>query len=59
MAVVLIADVEPVHRRLVRETLAAKPGVTLIEAEDGEQVLQRVQTAQPDLVILDVRMPKL
>jgi CheY-like chemotaxis protein len=59
MAVVLIADDEPLQRILARETLVDKLGVTIIEAEDGEQALQHVYTEHPDLVILDVSVPKI
>ena len=58
MALVLIADDEPLQRVLVHETLADKPGVTLIEVENGEQALHCVYTQHPGLVILDVSLAK-
>ena len=59
MALVLIADDEPVQRMLMAEVLAAHPAITIIEVEDGEQALERVRAERPDIVILDVSMPKL
>src|ERR1700730_15688688 len=58
MAKILIADDEPVQRVLITEVFSANPAITLIEVEDGEQALERVRAEHPDLVILDVKIPK-
>lgn len=34
-------------------------GYNVLLAEDGEQALEQMRTAQPDLVLLDIIMPKL
>ncbi len=57
MALILIADDEPFQRFFVRETLAARPEHTIIEAEDGKQTLQSIYERRPDLVVLDLKMP--
>ncbi|MCC5988735.1 MAG: response regulator [Pararhodobacter sp.] len=58
---ILICDDEPHIRRLIElslEELEAE-GVELIVTEDGEEALAEVRAQDPDLVILDVMMPKL
>ena len=57
---VLIADDEPHARARLRELLAHCAGVRVVgEADHGEAVLAEVARAQPDLVLLDIRMPGL
>jgi two-component system sensor histidine kinase/response regulator len=55
---VLVADDEENNRTLLRELLQAH-GHEVTEAVDGEQALQEVASSSPDVVILDVMMPKL
>lgn len=54
---VLICDDEPNLRELIRVSLG--PGYTIVEAADGEQALALARSLRPDLVILDVMMPRL
>jgi DNA-binding response OmpR family regulator len=58
---VLIVDDEVHIRALLEQTLEdlADAGVELLIAQDGEEGLQYVQEEKPDLVFLDVMMPKL
>ncbi|MGQ9598932.1 MAG: response regulator [Anaerolineae bacterium] len=55
---ILVADDEPEVVDLVRMVLELE-GYKVLEASDGEQALLKTQVEQPDLVLLDVRMPKL
>lgn len=56
----LIADDEPLARALVREFLAAHPDVDIIaEADNGLEAARCIQEQTPDLVLLDIQMPKL
>jgi two-component system sensor histidine kinase/response regulator len=55
---ILIADDAASARDLVRAILG-RSGYELFEAEDGEQALESATRLQPDLVILDLQMPKL
>ena len=56
----LIADDRSRTRRALRALLAAHAGYEVVgEAEDGAQALARVQELHPELVLLDVRMPRL
>ncbi|HTQ05283.1 MAG TPA: response regulator [Polyangiaceae bacterium] len=57
---VLIADDEEPARRLLAEYLGAEPGWTLVgQAKNGLEAVQLAGTEKPDLLLLDVQMPKL
>jgi len=56
----VIADDEPLARERVRSLLAAEPDVEIVaECANGAQTLKAVQERQPDLLFLDVQMPRL
>jgi two-component system LytT family response regulator len=56
----LIADDEPLARALIREFLAAHPHVqVLAEVDNGLEAARCIQDLAPDLVFLDIQMPKL
>jgi CheY-like chemotaxis protein len=55
---ILIADDEPEIVELVRVVLDWE-GYAVVEAWDGEQAFARAQATVPDLILLDVRMPKM
>jgi twitching motility two-component system response regulator PilH len=54
---VLIVDDDP-DVRLFNTTVVEESGYTPIEAANGEEGLKRVKEESPDLVVLDVLMPK-
>jgi two-component system, OmpR family, alkaline phosphatase synthesis response regulator PhoP len=58
---ILIVDDEPHLRALIQQTLEEleDEGVELLTASDGEQALAILRETQPELVFLDVMMPKL
>jgi two-component system chemotaxis response regulator CheY len=58
LARILIADDSLSSRELLRAILEGN-GYEVLEAEDGEQVLERAIVFKPHLVILDLQMPKL
>jgi CheY-like chemotaxis protein len=55
---ILLADDEPEVVNLVRMVLEME-GYTFLSAADGQEALELARTERPDLVLLDVRMPKL
>jgi DNA-binding response OmpR family regulator len=57
-AEVLVVEDEVDVRRLVR-VLLERAGHTVVEAVNGLEALERLQSATPDLVVLDVSMPEL
>ena len=57
-ATLLVVDDEPAVRRVLSMRLQLS-GYRVVCAEDGEQALELFASEQPDLVVLDVMMPKL
>jgi diguanylate cyclase (GGDEF)-like protein/PAS domain S-box-containing protein len=55
---VLVVDDDPGMRLLVREALEPE-GLAVEEAADGEAAVERFARRVPDLVLLDVQMPRL
>ena len=59
---ILVVDDEPAIRKVLRLILE-KAGYAVIEAEDGEQAVQTIQSGENplvlDMIITDIRMPKL
>lgn len=58
---ILLVDDEPFILTLLEETLEdfEEVGVTLLKARNGEDALRLAQTERPDLVFLDVMIPRL
>ena len=54
---VLVVDDDP-DVRLFSVTVLEENGYTPLEAEDGEKGLKMIKAEKPDLVILDVLMPR-
>jgi CheY-like chemotaxis protein len=55
---ILVVDDSRVTRELMKVYLIAKD-VTLLEAADGQEALEKARAEVPDLVIADMRMPRL
>ena len=58
MKKVVVADDEISLRFLISDTLALED-FEVIEAEDGEKALKSITNTNPDLIIIDIMMPKL
>src|SRR5580692_7257310 len=58
MIKVLIAEDNAVNRELLRELLEAR-GYTVFEACDGQEALNMIEQAQPELLLMDIGMPVL
>src|SRR5262245_24325130 len=54
---ILIADDEPDIVEIVRYNLA-KDGYEVVTAKDGDEAIQKAKLSQPNLIILDIMMPK-
>ena len=56
----LVVDDQELFRRGLTMVLSGEPGLALVgEAADGEAALEMVIRSAPDVVLLDVRMPKM
>jgi two-component system chemotaxis response regulator CheB len=57
---VLVADDSPSARRLISSILGDDPGLSVVaEAEDGEQAVRLAAQLHPDVITMDVHMPRL
>lgn len=57
--IVVIDDYEP-WRKFVASTLKERPELQIVaEATDGLEAVQKVKELQPELILLDVGLPKL
>ncbi|MFG2563616.1 response regulator [Streptomyces sp. NPDC048496] len=55
----LIADDDEVTRSGLRMLLGAQPGIAVVgEAADGVEAVEQVWRLRPDVVLMDVRMPR-
>lgn len=61
MQKILIVDDEPHIRLLLEQTLEEleEKGVTLLLADNGESAVEIIRKERPNLVLLDIMMPKL
>jgi signal transduction histidine kinase/DNA-binding response OmpR family regulator len=57
-ACILVVDDLTLNRLLIKEYLAKTP-LTIIEAENGEDAVRLAKQHQPDLILMDIRMPVL
>jgi adenylate cyclase len=55
---ILVVDDVPENVRLLEAVLVSR-GYEVVTANDGRAALERVETAKPDLILLDVMMPGL
>ena len=57
---VILADDHAVVRAGIRQFLEAAGGIDVVaEAQDGEQAILAIQELEPDVAVLDIRMPRL
>ena len=59
MPSVLIVDDDPFIRKLIATTLEDVAGFELAEAADGVEALEVAQRTSPEIVFLDIDMPRL
>lgn len=56
---IVIADDHSLVRKGLRQVLESNPNYSIIEAENGEEALQKIHSEHPAIAILDVEMPKM
>src|SRR5579872_3279211 len=56
----VLIDDEPLARLIVREYLQTYPDITILqECNDGFEGIKAIQQHHPDLIFLDIQMPKI
>ena len=58
MPTVLYADDEQEHR-LMMQVILKNHDITLLEAANGEEAIEKIKDQQPNLVLLDLFMPRI
>jgi two-component system, NarL family, nitrate/nitrite response regulator NarL len=57
---VLVADDHPIYREGIVRAIKERPDLELVgEAGDGRDALDQIKAEEPDVAVLDIRMPKL
>ncbi len=56
---VLIVDDQAAHRAMIRDAIAATGDYNVIEAANGKDAMETIETLVPDIVILDLEMPEM
>lgn len=60
MSKIILIDDEPLARSVVSEYLEAHPGLEIVQqCGDGFEGIKAIQQHQPDLIFLDIQMPKI
>jgi len=59
MTRVLVVDDDEQSRRLVRRALDKMPGAEVMEAQDGAEGLDVAHQRRPDVILLDIKMPRM
>ncbi|MEM1165173.1 MAG: response regulator [Planctomycetota bacterium] len=57
-AVILVVD-DNDHNRELLTAYVEEIGCTIIEARDGEEAIERVEEHDPDILLLDIMMPRM
>ncbi len=55
---ILVVEDNPMNMKVVLMTLK-RYGYTLLEAVDGEQALEMATREKPDLILMDIQLPKM
>jgi DNA-binding NarL/FixJ family response regulator len=57
---ILVADDQPLMRAALRVCLAAEPDLTVVgEAADGQDAVELAERLKPNVLIMDIRMPRM
>jgi PAS domain S-box-containing protein len=57
---VLVADDHPIVRKGLADLLREQPGIeVVVEARDGQEAVERARETSPDVVVMDINMPRL
>ena len=55
---ILIVEDSDFYRQLLKDALHSQfPSIDILEAADGKEALQKVETLHPDLIFMDIKLP--
>jgi len=54
---ILSAEDNAANRKIIRDLLGSR-GHKVIEAVDGEEVIRMAETEKPDLILMDIQLPR-
>ncbi len=57
LQVLIVEDNRPYREAFREKLLGHFPSITIQEAGDGEEALQRINGRPPDLIFMDIRLP--
>jgi two-component system, cell cycle response regulator DivK len=55
---ILSAEDNTANRKIIRD-LFGKHGYMILEAVNGEEVIEMAKTAKPDIILMDIQLPKI
>uniref|UniRef100_UPI00398048E1 response regulator n=1 Tax=Salmonella sp. s32443 TaxID=3159639 RepID=UPI00398048E1 len=56
----VVADDSPTIRSLLQRILESDPGIQVVGlAKDGREAVEMVQSLRPDVVTMDIQMPRM
>lgn len=55
---ILLVDDDPDHRLIMRRRLTSLP-LTIVEASDGQEAIERCRMVRPDVIFMDIEMPEM
>lgn len=58
VSMILVVDDEPVNLELISAVFADSPNILVFTATDGSEALEFLKERVPDVIVLDIRMPK-
>lgn len=59
ISTILIVDDEPINLELITAIFSDDPNIKILTAEDGMQAIEIFKNQIPDVIVLDIRMPKM
>lgn len=59
VSTILVVDDEPINLEIVSAAFVDTSDISVITAKDGSEALELIKSKPPDLIVLDLRMPKI
>ncbi|MCX7724705.1 MAG: response regulator [Thermodesulfovibrio sp.] len=56
---ILVVDDEPINLELISAVFVDSPNIKILTASDGVEALEVIKEETPDVIVLDIRMPRM